>query len=39
MINPNQAAAKMQVMKGFRRQWLHSADRHGLLTSFEPDCD
>ena len=23
LINPNQVAVKMQVMKGFRRQWHH----------------
>jgi len=39
MINPNQVAVKMQLMKGFRRQWLHSADRLGLLMGFEPGSD
>jgi hypothetical protein len=36
MINSSQVDVKMQVMKGFRRQWLHSSDRLDLLMGFEP---
>jgi len=36
MISPDQVEVKMQVMKGFRRQWLRSDDRLGLLMGFDP---
>lgn len=39
MLNADRVEVKMQKMQGFRRQWLHSADRLALLREYQADAD